>query len=1208
MTMNKIESYPIFEADQVLTNNHLNDTVNYLDRQSRLSRVRLIGNGIVCGLDVTVTDESITVSDGHGITSQGYLIEHCQQVYTHYTDYTSPDIPHSLNPINGCHDEPAALPLYGVDGLFELLPSDPSNTDKKQLGSLKKEEYVVILLLEAAQVRLKNCDTNDCNDKGGRLDFRVKPLLVHASLLNGGDESIFNTVLLKRFGVPAHSTLENGEQILQAFYDIVDNDTLTLLEQNLTRSWDRYAGLLGLPAANPFEKLDLRAIRDKFSYRRGNFHYIQYFYDFIDDLIKAFREFSDKAQNFSGTCGGNEYAFPLHLALGLASETTRFGHWDNYRQYFVPVHYIYGQRHLKDEVTLLLQRMKFMVAEFDVSLPAKSQSLQITPTYMGKEPLSDRCVPFYYRREDLDKWWKSTHNQPNTDTATSNALLYDIEPFNAFRIEGHVGKQYAKALSDIVAERDTYNLPFDVVALSAVDLEQIKNGNEVTCNVQDLESDYTVLIAGLLCRVEQILTFVGNLRPKRDVVVGDISIPDAIKTSKATPARTFSRKITSIKQELSAQKKASIPIVDRKTNYIAMVVDPGADDKTAGDDNEVKLMDFVAKDIGTFLITDRRLFEYILPKPDMLLVFLQQLNAIFGYLFENDLKEFDVTAYNALWDKYQSTVGTIIKAAETSENEKLKNYFAPENNNVLFNCTNEELFALKEEYNKRLDRYQEAVTFAKYFEKHKGFEHKAGVPKGGTFVLVYQPAAPRYSTIIPDRDLQFVAQPIEISRPIATTKIQTATTKLLASDRKIYTDAVSLIERLNLGSVASKVLDELKRREEEEKQQSQLPGGVVIADFYVPYLCKSTCPPIAYVFPPLPEEPDEPDTPEEEVAAVAIEPAVFCIKDTNKYVIKASPAGGKLTLNGQENDSTIVPAALGAGTFTIKYTLSSGNTAEAQFTIQESIDASFEIDKATYSDREKNWQLTLKSSSSNSAVSKSQWLMDGKPIAENTPQVTQLLTPNNPKAVISHTIHESICGTAAQDRTFIRDDQSQTIASKEESVTIPVNTSGTITLVSAPNGVTAKQGALVVLPVQMARDGLRGGIIAYYYTNGDQVTLATLTFTLGTVATGNAAFEVSIALPDRGLILTRPRRADLIVNIALKALADGGTSTWTVNGKAVKATTSISTKEFEQLTELVITHQIDFGDGTAPVTKTFKQPIAVLKRQLALNNGKIIVQ
>ncbi|WP_188504563.1 hypothetical protein [Parapedobacter pyrenivorans] len=1212
--MNKIESYPIFEADQVLTNNHLNDTVNYLDRQSRLSRVRLIGNGIVCGLEITVADEGIVISGGHGITSQGYLIEHCQQEYTHYTGYISPDIPTGLNLITGCGDGPESLPYYGVEGIFELLPPDSQVTAKTPISTLKAYEYVVVLLLEAKQVRLKNCDTNDCNDKGGRLDFEVKPLLVHSDLLNGSVESVFNTILLKRYGVPVGDRLENGEQVLQAFYDIVDNDTLDRLGQNLNRCWDRYAHLLGLPESNPFEKLDLKVIRDKHSYQNGNFHYIQYFYDFIDDLVKAFGEFTGKAQDFFGGCRANEGAFPLHLLLGLASESTQFGHWDNYRQYFVPVHYLYGQRHLKEEVTQLLQRLKYMVEEFDSTLPSKNQLVAITPSYIGKESLSDRCIPFYYRRESLDQWWDFQRNKQGNGrmargtgitispirNTTGNVLLYDIERFNAFRIEGHVGKRYSTALAEIVTERDRFNLPFDVVALSAVDLKDITNGNEVTCNVQDLESNYNVLIAGLLCRVEQILTYVGSLRPKRDVVIGDVLVADTINVGKIASLPTFSKKVSSIKKEVAAKKKVTTQPVSEKVNYIGRVVDLDTDD------TEIKLMDFVAKDINAFLVTDRKLFEYVLPKPDLLLVFLQQLNAILGYLFEHDLPDFKVDAYNALWADYQSTVNSIIKESANSQNEALKEYFAPKNNNVLFNCANEELYAIREEYNERLNRYQEAVTFAKYFEKHKGLEHKAGVPKGGTFVLVYQPPAARYSAIIPERDLRLVAQPIEGSQLVkstaAATKAIAANTMLLGSNRKIYTDAVSLIEQLNLGTAASKVLDALKKREEEEKQVSQLPNGVVIADFYVPYVCKSDCPPIAYVFPTSPDEPSEPGKPDEHLPTVSIEPTVFCIADKKEYPIKTNPEGGKLTINDKESEPKIVPARLGAGTFKVAYILESGAVAATQFVVQEKADADFGISAATYSEREGNWNVTLKSIAPNADTGSTQWLMDGKPIAADQSEVTQLLTPNNPKSAITYAIRESICGAAERTRTFIREDHTRTIGSDAASVTIPVKTSGVINLVAAPKGVVVKDGALVIPAAQLMKEGMKSAIIAYHYPNGDEVILAVLTVTLGT-----AAFEMVIGVPDSSTVLTR-RGAVTAVNIALKALSDGGTSKWTVNGKAAKATASIPLKEFDQLKELVITHQIEFGDGSGSAVKTFTQSITALRKQLEASKGKIIVE
>lgn len=1229
--MKTIASYPIFEADQVLTNNHLNDTVNYLERQDRLSRIRLIGNGIVCGLEIAVADDTIHINGGYGITSQGYLIQHCQQEYTHYIGYESPEIPGGLNLIAECGDEIAGgLPYYGMEGVFELVAAGAEVEGKQPLSSVKKHEYVVVLLLEAKQVKLKNCDTNDCNDKGGRLDFEVKPLLVHVSLLSAGEESVFNTILLKRYGVPAIERMESGEHVLDAFYDIVDDNTLSRLAQNLTVCWSRYAGVLGLEQANPFEKLDLRAIRDKFSYHKGNFHYIQYFYDFIDDLVKAFSEFKEKALDFSGACDTNEAGFPLHLALGLASESTRFGYWDSYRRYFAPVHHRYGKQNLKEEISLLLQRMQHMVADFDITLPSESEDIRITPSYIGNGRLSDRCIPFYYQPGSLYKWWdyKRSRNGEysanlgyqlsagkEASEAVKNPLLYDIERYTSFRIEGHVGKRYSTALAELVAQRNRYNLPFDVVALSAVDLDSIANGNEVTCNVQDLESNYNVMIAGLLCRVEQILTYVGGLRPKRDSDVGDIRVIDGIKGATISRLPTFSKKVTAIKSEVAFQKRATTTPVKENVNYIGRIVDLGTEDE------EVKLMDFVAKDINSFLVADRRLFEYVLPKPDLLLVFLQQLNAIFAYLFEHKLSEFDVDAYSKLWASYQSTVNSIIKESANSQNEELKAYFSPKNNNVLFNCANEELYAIREAYNERLERYQEAVTFATYFDKHRGFEHKAGVPKGGTFILVYQPPAPRYAAVIPEKEIRVLDRLAESDRPMTLHAVRdeklgakettvrdlsgavskTSSPISIASNNKRYSDTVSLIEKLGLGADASKVLDALKRREAEEKLISKLPGGCVIADFYVPYMCKSNCPPIAYVFPSHPEEPTDPTEPDETTPTVSVEPMIFCVNDSQKYAIKRSPEGGKLTINGKVSEAEFVPAQLGKGTFKVEYALPSKATAHTQFTVEEEVEADFEIATAKYSEREGNWELTLKSNTPADDKLKSQWLVDGKAVAENETQLIQVLTPNNPKTAITYSIIESLCGKGEQARTFIRDEQAITVNSEAESVSIPLKITGAISLVAAPKGVTVKENTLIIPPAQMAKEGLRGGIVAYYCLNADQVVLAVLTITLGT-----AAFEVSFGIPSIGIVPTR-RAGRNAVSIALKALSGEGKSTWTINGKPAKASANIPITAFEQLKELVITHEIAFGDGAQAAIKTFAQPIKTLRKQLEAGKGTITV-
>ncbi len=58
----------------------------------------------------------------------------------------------------------------------------------------------------------------------------------------------------------------------------------------------------------------------------------------------------------------------------------------------------------------------------------------------------------------------------------------------------------------------------------------------------------------------------------------------------------------------------------------------------------------------------------------------------------------------------------------------------------VYDCMDERLQTLQNEYAKRLQQYQTQLVFYSYYNKHYGLEHKAGVPKGGTFVLVYHPA------------------------------------------------------------------------------------------------------------------------------------------------------------------------------------------------------------------------------------------------------------------------------------------------------------------------------------------------------------------------------------------------------------------------------------------------------------------------------------
>lgn len=99
--------YIVYEPDQVLTNDHLNETFNYLDQQNRWTRNKLIGIGIVCGLNIVLNPGVIEITKGCGITSQGYLIAQETTDYTYYIPYSPVAIPGDLP-----FDHGTKLPFY----------------------------------------------------------------------------------------------------------------------------------------------------------------------------------------------------------------------------------------------------------------------------------------------------------------------------------------------------------------------------------------------------------------------------------------------------------------------------------------------------------------------------------------------------------------------------------------------------------------------------------------------------------------------------------------------------------------------------------------------------------------------------------------------------------------------------------------------------------------------------------------------------------------------------------------------------------------------------------------------------------------------------------------------------------------------------------------------------------------------------------------
>src|SRR6185295_12232696 len=87
---------------------------------------------------------------------------------------------------------------------------------------------------------------------------------------------------------------------------------------------------------------------------------IQYFYDHLDDLIKAYYEFVRHARKVNIECCMNEMRFPLHVMLGEADTATTAV--SPYRQYFIYSPLFGGKDYGLSSLQSLFARLRLLVS------------------------------------------------------------------------------------------------------------------------------------------------------------------------------------------------------------------------------------------------------------------------------------------------------------------------------------------------------------------------------------------------------------------------------------------------------------------------------------------------------------------------------------------------------------------------------------------------------------------------------------------------------------------------------------------------------------------------------------------------------------------------------------------------------------------------------------------------------------------------------
>lgn len=772
--------YLVFEADQVLTNDHLNQMFYYLDQQNRWTRNKLIGIGIVCGLDIIQLPGIIEITKGCGITSQGYLILLNTKQYTYYIPYSPIDQPNDLP-----FTYPGDLPFYKPyctgktiylllnDDEYDALESNQQNEVRTISSSPDKflNDYVVVLFLEASEMDLKNCDVFDCNNMGEKIMLQVRPLLVKISDLppapkdersnKNGTSSPSKLkapeVALKRYNVP-YNSLQTSDDVLNAFIQLVDNNTLSAVAKAYLFCYEKYKYLLNEPA-NPFTTLfsDLKNFRDVIL--KNNPVFIQYFYDFIDDLLKAYFEFRDKISELMSACCPDENLFPLHLVLGEASANTNAFEHGAYRTYFIYSPLFAKQETKVSETVFLFRRMQIMVKEFTILIPQSLREfpIKITPSQYEFSWLSQRAIPYYYKvnesGSELYKFWnhyKTTQGNAafnlsynaslyNTANAVIHPLLYDIEQYNFFRIEGHIGLKYKEVLSNILEQRLYYNLPFDVVAIAADQLPT-DTTNLPECNIFDLETNYKLILSEFICKAHTPFCFVTKFPyPPLQNLKTTLSSNATIRSYSAFKTEGVQNIAASLSVFAAGYKKGDLmrKYCAPKNGtigffYLQSLSSNGASINPIQQVNQQNPIILLYYYIFDFIDAIEELTQVLIPAT---LATLDIANVTIKY--KRCTQSATLLAF--LLAQYFEGQGS-----DNTELEWLKDLqldlLVEEFTEITYTCLDERLQTLKDEYNRRVQLYQLQRSFLYYYKKHSGLEHKAGVPKGGTFVLVYHPA------------------------------------------------------------------------------------------------------------------------------------------------------------------------------------------------------------------------------------------------------------------------------------------------------------------------------------------------------------------------------------------------------------------------------------------------------------------------------------
>jgi hypothetical protein len=593
----------------------------------QITRVKLLGMGIVCGLEVfRDTQCYISITKGVGITSAGHVICLSDKKIKYYKSYNDPNGYFKKMAKADGETEQSDCALYELlehreEGAQSIVPQNISEIDRPFL-----EGKVVLVYLEDAQkmvVKLllideqclwrmlkANCllhthciptepiEDEDLSIFSNRNERHMQP----------DDEDLYNAVhkkymlnklVMRRFGYGAvdigdlalgDSHSENLEpdfdfthptdaairraKFFKA-YELIIDDALKALDDGIDNLHNYFGCMIDPchcqendhevvhhspcnPVNSDFETatgLQMHNVKIWKQYftninikwalykkLRQPVESIQYFYNFVKDLVDTYNELLDELYELVNYCCTGTECFPMHLMLGRIQEEVSFQP-SIFRQAYEQPPVYNGNANRLQQIRFLHWRMTvmmkcFFIPDFELDdfsdesyydvlaiegekklgIEDSKLPLRITPSRLFSEVLGKQAIPFYYNLSNspysLQYYWdyfSTKHNREDHQLSffakelpgysnldfVKHPFLFSLVQYPFYRIEGHTKMNANEAVAQIKALRKRYSLSFDVRAIALNELKELFSDSDAAFgfeHVGGVQKGFTFLL------------------------------------------------------------------------------------------------------------------------------------------------------------------------------------------------------------------------------------------------------------------------------------------------------------------------------------------------------------------------------------------------------------------------------------------------------------------------------------------------------------------------------------------------------------------------------------------------------------------------------------------------------------------------------------------------------------------------------------------